>query len=248
MTRLASLLIAPLFLSGALCLTACTSDPDVPTEDAAPTEDVDGGSGGTVDLGPPVTEPGASARAYVEGARWVYLAADSDAMEELVDAQNASDVEAVRRLGREGKVIRVSNNTDVQVVSTTPLLTEVRITEDGLALTGSEGWLQRGFVRAPTAPTRTGLPEYVVLDKVGSYLDVLVPALTVEATAEELAPVARGIADAENVDQVSLYSTEDAFRVNFSSSFSDRNPDALADGYLGMWDDGTFQPSPYRER
>lgn len=195
----------------------------------------------------PAVAVGAQARIYVEGAQSVYLAVDRDAMEELLDVQNASDVDGLRRLGQQGKVLQVPNNTDARVVERSMLLTKVRVTEPDRVYTGSEGWLQNEFVQAAGRDdaAAAGLPEYTVIDKVGDNLEVLVPSLSVDAPDAEIEAVARSIASAERVGTIYLYRTEDAQKANMSASFAERHPDAMAEGYLGVLRGGAFEPSSY---
>ncbi|NBC18640.1 MAG: hypothetical protein GVY18_15155, partial [Bacteroidetes bacterium] len=195
----------------------------------------------------PVTEVGAQARAFLDGNQWLYLAVDRDAMDELIDAQNASDLNGLRRLGQEGKVFRIPNNTTVEVVERDGALTKVRATEQDRVYTGREGWLQYEFVlpAGRDEAAATGLPDYTVLDKVGDNLEVLIPSLSVDTPDSEIEAIARGIASAERVGTVYLYRTEDAQRANMSASFAKQNPNAMAEGYLGMLQNGQFMPSTY---
>lgn len=195
----------------------------------------------------PVTEVGAPARAFIEGAQWIYLAVDRDAMDELIDVQNASDLDGLRSLGQQGKVFRIPNNTSVEVVERGGLLTKVRATEQDRVYTGREGWLQYEFVKPAgrNEAAAAGLPDYTVIDKVGDNLEVLIPSLSVDAPDAEIEAVARGIAEAERVGTVYLYRTEDAQRANMSASFAEQNPNAMSGGYLGMLQNGQFFPSTY---
>ena len=195
----------------------------------------------------PVTEIGAPARAFIDGSQWIYLAVDRDAMDELIDVQNASDLDALRDLGQQGKVFRVPNNTTVEVVERGGLLTKVRATEQDRVYTGREGWLQYEFVQPAgrDEAAAVGLPEYTIIDKVGDNLEVLIPSLSVDAPDSELETVARSISEAERVGTVYLYRTEDAQKANMSASFSEQNPNAMAEGYLGVLRDGVFSPSTY---
>ena len=185
-------------------------------------------------------------RVYVPGADWVYLASDRASMNDLLDAQNASDVDGVRRLGQQGKVFRVPNNTDAEVVDRSATLAKVRIIEEGQVAFGREGWVQREFAQAwaPPDTEATDLvpPEYRVLDKFGNQLEVLIPSLSVTTPRSELAAIGEAIAAREGVTEVYLYRTEEARRANFSASYSEQHPEALSEGYLGKWNNGRFEP------
>lgn len=223
-------------------LAGCAAETDAPAISKVETAE-----GGSDALDEAVTEVGASARAFIEDGQWIYLAVDRDAMDELMDAQNASDLDGLRRLGQQDKVFRVPNNTTVEVVERGGLLTKVRATEQDRVYTGREGWLQYEFVQPAgrDEAAAAGLPDYTVLDKVGDNLEVLIPSLSVDAPDSEIEAVARGIASAERVGTVYMYRTEDAQRANISASFAERNPSAMSEGYLGMLQNGRFMPSTY---
>lgn len=191
---------------------------------------------------------GAAGRIVVPDAERVYLARTQEAMDELIDAQNDLDVDRVRALGQAGKVVSVPNNTDVVVVDATTLLRKVRIVEHNRTYTGVEAWVQGDFVRQrPIAQAQpVALPDYRVLDKVGGYIDVLVPSLSVNTPTDSLERLIRRIARAEGATQVTMYRTEEAFRANFSSSYAEQHPGALEAGYLGSLSGGRFTPSIYR--
>ena len=193
-------------------------------------------------------DAGAAGRLIVPGADWVYLARTREAMDELIDAQNARDIDQVRALGQGGTVLSVPNNTDVVVVDATTLLRKVRIVEQDRTYTDAEAWIQADFVRQrPVAQAQpVALPDYRVLDKVGGYIDVLVPSVGVDTPADSLERLIRRIAQAEGATEVTMYRTEEAFRANFSSSYAQQHPGALEAGYLGSLSGGRFTPSIYR--
>jgi len=232
----ASLLISLVLLTACIFDTNAQSNPDEKTSAEVSNSQKQ-----------PVTEVGALARAFIVGSQWIYLAVDLDAMNDLIDVQNASDLDGLRRLGQKRVVFRIPNNTHVKVVEREGSLTKVRATEEDRVYTGREGWLQYEHV----LPVGGGgvadadLPDYIILDKVGDYLDVLVPSLGVETPDSEVESVARRIADIERVGTVSLYKTKDAHRANMSASFAKANPNAMAEGYLGMLQDDEFIPSTY---
>lgn len=91
------------------------------------------------------------------------------------------------------------------------------------------------------------LPEYKVLDVVdqmvgGKYADILVPSFSRETPLVELKLFAKELAKIKGFDEMSIYCTEEAYKANFSASFSEEHPGALEEGYLGMYRDGTFHP------
>jgi hypothetical protein len=200
-----------------------------------------------VGLGRPTSEVGSPVRLYVEGATWVFLATTKEAIAAMVDAQNAGDFDELRRLAEQQEVFMVANNTDAKVIDRTLGMTRVRITEPNKVYSDREGWIQRECVRAMSQDDKPSnqLPAYRILDKVGNSIDVLVPDIDTNTSQDNLTATARAIADRENVREVALYRTEAAFRANVSASFAREHPTAMADGYLGRWDNGTFYPSGY---
>lgn len=211
-----------------------------PDEVPTPAETV-----GAVDM--PVRQAGSSARAYIEGSQSLYLAVDREAMDELIDVQNALDVDGLRQLARQGQVFSIPNNTLVEVVDGSALLTKVRVTEQGRVYSGREGWLAYEAVVSAERDEEAlaGLPEYTVLDRIGDYVEVLLPSVEPSTPVSQLETIARGIAEAERVGTLHLYKTEAAQQAHLSDSFAERHPDALADGYLGGFKNGEFQPSSY---
>jgi hypothetical protein len=91
----------------------------------------------------------------------------------------------------------------------------------------------------------SALPAYTILFQMeklggGRYGDVLVPSVSRETPAKERETLARAIASREGFDDVTLYSTEDAYEANMSSSYASAHPNAMRDGFLGMLQDGVF--------
>ena len=72
------------------------------------------------------------------------------------------------------------------------------------------------------------------------YGDILLPSFSRSTSVTVIEKVARKIAEAEGFDQVSFYSTEEAYKANMSSSFLNSHPDALKTGFLGSLKDGKF--------
>jgi len=91
------------------------------------------------------------------------------------------------------------------------------------------------------------LPKYSILDEVtlfsgGKYGDILITSFSRKTSLDELKSAAKEIARSEGFDEISLYSTKEAFKANFSSSYSESHPNALKNGYLGSYKDGVFTP------
>ena len=95
---------------------------------------------------------------------------------------------------------------------------------------------------------RGGLPQYTVLFSVerfgggGRFGDVLVPSLSRATPAEERERVARAIAQKEGLADVTIYSSEDAYKANTSERYLRAHPDALRRGLLGSLQSGRFTP------
>lgn len=104
----------------------------------------------------------------------------------------------------------------------------------------------------PPAPsTRAAvadLPAYKVLFSGqkfgggGKFGDVLVSSLSRTTPVKTREEIARKIASKEGCSQLSLYSTEQAYKANNSESFSKANPGAMKRGFLGSIQDGSFTP------
>lgn len=101
----------------------------------------------------------------------------------------------------------------------------------------------------PIARPATGdLPAYTVLfsvdlaDGSGRMGQILVPSLSRKTPASKRESVARGVAAKEGFVAVYLYRTEDAYKADMSSSYAKAHPDALKNGYLGMLEQGKFNP------
>jgi hypothetical protein len=102
----------------------------------------------------------------------------------------------------------------------------------------------------PQAPaTRVAvadLPAYKVLfsaQKIGGggkFGDVLVSSLSRKTPAKTREDIAKKIASKEGLSQLSLYSTDEAYRANNSESFSKAHPGAMKRGFLGSLQDGKF--------
>lgn len=113
------------------------------------------------------------------------------------------------------------------------------------------GAISRGKEKtSPSADETFQMPQYQVLDEVrlinGSlYADVLIPGYSKDTDQEVLKKAALTLAKEKGYDEISLYSTEDAKKANFSSSFLEKHPDALVQGYLGSYKKGKFIPSSY---
>lgn len=89
-------------------------------------------------------------------------------------------------------------------------------------------------------------PSYKVLfsgnlmNGTGRYGGILIPSISLKTPAETRESIARRIAEAENFSNLSLYSTEEAYKANISESYSKAHPGALHQGYMGMLEDGKF--------
>jgi hypothetical protein len=99
-----------------------------------------------------------------------------------------------------------------------------------------------------TGAAAADLPAYKVLFSAqkfgggGRFGDVLVSSISRTTPAKTREEIARKIAAKEGLVQVSLYSTEEAYKANNSESFSKAHPGALKRGFLGMIQDGKFIP------
>ena len=92
------------------------------------------------------------------------------------------------------------------------------------------------------------VPSYTVLFSVtrasggGKLGEILVPSISRTAPAAEREALARRIATQESLAEVTIYSTEEAYKANGSESFSKAHPGALRSGFIGSLKDGVFVP------
>lgn len=97
-------------------------------------------------------------------------------------------------------------------------------------------------------PISKELPAYEILDSVetisdGGMADVLVSSYSRETSVAEREDFAEAVASKEGLAWVTLYCSREAFRANYSSSFSESHPGALESCYLGDWKrDRGFSP------
>jgi len=91
------------------------------------------------------------------------------------------------------------------------------------------------------------LPEYIILDKINlingnAYADILIESFSRATPVNERETTIKAIAKKENLQEISLYSTKNAQKATFSSSFAKTHPNALKNGYLGTFEEGNFTP------
>ena len=88
--------------------------------------------------------------------------------------------------------------------------------------------------------------NYVILDQKETlngdvYADILVKSYSPADTPVEIRKeVAIKIAEKGGFDQMCLYSTEEAQKANFSTTYARENPGALEEGFLGRYMKGEF--------
>jgi hypothetical protein len=89
---------------------------------------------------------GDAVRLESKGGSGVWLAADGETFDEMLDAQNSRSGELLRRLHEGGKVVYAPNGSVGVIVKSATFSRLVRVT-DGPAI-GFEGWVQGEYVRA----------------------------------------------------------------------------------------------------
>lgn len=97
----------------------------------------------------------------------------------------------------------------------------------------------------PNEEINPDLPEYEVLDRIAMmngrvYGDILVKSISRSTPADEIEQLAIDICIQENLDDVCLYCTEEAFEANLNMNYSEAHPNALRDGFLGSLNNGSF--------
>lgn len=93
--------------------------------------------------------------------------------------------------------------------------------------------------------TGNELPAYRVLDRVDQlsgrpFGDVLVPSFSQETPPAIRRDILKRIIEEEGLQDASLYCSVDAQRADYSRSYSESHPDALARCALGAWQNGRF--------
>ena len=91
------------------------------------------------------------------------------------------------------------------------------------------------------------MPEYTILDTVpllagGKHGDVLIPTYSPDTSTDILSETALNITRLGGFTSLSLYSTEEAYRANYSASYNNEHPGALENGCLGRYENGQFYP------
>ncbi len=91
------------------------------------------------------------------------------------------------------------------------------------------------------------LPRYEILDKIQmisgkTFADILIPNFTTTMDKDSLSKIAFAILKKERLDEAEFYVTKDAYKSNYSSSFANKNPNAVKEGYLGGISGNVFRP------
>ena len=93
--------------------------------------------------------------------------------------------------------------------------------------------------------TSKSLPAYTVLSSYkkisgGKFGDILVPSFSRKTPVKTREAVFRAIAAKEGINDVTFYTTEEAYKANISASFARTHPDAMRKGLLGILQGGVF--------
>lgn len=94
-------------------------------------------------------------------------------------------------------------------------------------------------------PAAADMPAYRILSTghqtIGSKSgEILIPTLSRTTSARERESVARRISRLEGIDELSIYSSEEAYRANTSGVPSKQRRDVLRRGFLGLIRSGAF--------
>ena len=89
------------------------------------------------------------------------------------------------------------------------------------------------------------LPEYKIHDVVNQingkkYADIIIPSFNTQINEDSLSIIAFEIIKKEGFDEASFYINEQAVKANFSSSYSEKHPEAFEKGYLGAITNGKY--------
>ena len=97
---------------------------------------------------------------------------------------------------------------------------------------------------ANTQREATGdMPPYTIIRSMnlargGKQADVMIPSLTRDTPKDERMMIARRIMKKESLSAVSMFSTDEACKAHYSSSFAEAHPDASS-GFLGQISPGS---------
>ncbi len=119
--------------------------------------------------------------------------------------------------------------------------------------TGAQGLVKRFDLRLPPPRKERDdtLADYRVLFKIRAppevtmpdgrvFGAVLVPSLSPATPSKDREDIARRICRQERMNDISLYSTEEAYKADYSTSYRESHPDAMNTGFLGSIRDGKF--------
>jgi len=100
------------------------------------------------------------------------------------------------------------------------------------------------FTPVARAPS-ISLPAYTVLSSYkktggGKFGDIWVPSFSRNTPVKTREAVFRAIAAKEGINDVTFYTTEEAYKANISASFARTHPDAMQKGLLGILQGGVF--------
>lgn len=102
------------------------------------------------------------------------------------------------------------------------------------------------YAKDVSRPEDGAIPEYTVISAInllagGKHADVLIPSLSRNTPRETRSEVAFAIQKKEGLRSLSMYSTREAYKADYSSSFAEQNPGA-SEGRLGSisMQTGTF--------
>ena len=94
------------------------------------------------------------------------------------------------------------------------------------------------YLKEVLRPTDGATPEYTVISAInllagGKHADVLIPSLSRNTPLETRSKIAFAILKREELCSLSMYSTREAYKADYSSSFAEQHPEAHQ-GRLGF--------------
>ncbi len=95
-----------------------------------------------------------------------------------------------------------------------------------------------------TVPAYTVVFKQNMIAPAGVLVEVVVPSLSRQTPLEDVARLATAILTLEAGDRLNIYATHAAYLANGDDDYGKRHPRALAEGYLGRVENGTFRPPP----
>lgn len=89
------------------------------------------------------------------------------------------------------------------------------------------------------------IPEFSFYDEVElidgeNYADIVIDDLSKDTPEQDIKDLVLAISKEKKLDSLTLYSTYESYKANYSQSYKDLYPDALDNGLIVTFTDGSF--------